>query len=152
MNQSKVRDFLEEISHIQELPILPEVTEQPSRLLLQPIEQQVLELVAQNVQIEDIALRLATPVSVIRSITSKKDFKQELEHLDDLKSLKLKNILDSIIDARLNEFENPAEATKKDLVDVIKVYGDLLTSDRKARKPEEQQSVYINILNQVMDS
>lgn len=148
---SKVRDFLEEISE-PELQYLPEVTEQPSRLLLQPIEQQVLELVAQNVQLQDIALRLAVPVTVIRAIMSKKDFQRELEHIDDLRAHKLKNILEGIIDARLDEVENPAEATKKDLVDVIKVYSDLLSSEKKSRKPEEQQSVYINILNQVMEN
>lgn len=151
MNQSKVRDFLAEISE-PELLTLPEVTEQPSRLMLQPIEQQVLELVAQNVQIEDIALRLATPVSVIRSVMSKKDFKQELEHLDDLRAHKLKSLLEGMIDARLEDTENLGEVSRKDTLDIIKTYSDLLTSERKSRKPEEQQSVYINILNSVMEN
>lgn len=151
MNQSKVRDFLAEISE-PELPMLPEVTEQPSRLMLQPIEQQVLELVAQNVQIEDIALRLAAPVSVIRSVMSKKEFKQELEHLDDLRAHKLKSLLEGMIDARLEDTENLGEVSRKDTLDIIKTYSDLLTSERKARKPEEQQSVYINILNSVMEN
>lgn len=151
MNQSKVRDFLEEISD-PELQHLPEVTEQPSRLLLQPLEQQVLELVAQNVQVEDIALRLATPVSVIRSVMSKKDFKQELEHLDDLRAHKLKSLLEGMIDARLEDNENLGEVSRKDTLDIIKTYSDLLTSERKSRKPEEQQSVYISILNSVMES
>ena len=154
MSEITVRDFLSELDE-PVLEILPEVTVQPSKLLLQESEQSILEFMLKGLSIEDIALRMGMTTAMVRSIVTRKDMQEELrvmtESLDELRISRLKGILESVIDARLDEVENPGEATKKDLLDVLKVYQDLLSSEKKSRKPTEEQNIYVNILNQVME-
>ena len=149
----KVRDFLEELED-EPLAFLPEVTKQPSALLLQPMEQDVIAFSVQGLSLDDMALRLATPKSVIQAILSRKGVQEELrvaiEAMNDRRLNRINSILDNIVDARLEEYENPSEATKRDLVDILKIQGDLLAAEKKSRKLDTEQNVYINILNQVM--
>jgi hypothetical protein len=150
---TKARDFLEELGE-EALPFLPEVTKQPSALLLQPIEQDVIAFSVQGLSVDDIALRLATPKSVIQGILVRKDVQEELrvaiESMNDRRLNRINSIIDTIVDARLEEYENPSEATKRDLVDILKIQGDLLSAEKKSRKPDAEQNIYVNILNQVM--
>ncbi len=150
----KARDFLAELEEPM-LPYLPEVTEQPSALLLKPLERAVIEAFLEGSSEADIALRLALPRSTITAILSDKVVQEELrvaqEALNDRRLARISNILDSIVEARVEEFENASESSKKDLADLLKIHGDLLIADRKSRKPDAEQNTYINILSQVME-
>jgi hypothetical protein len=152
--KTQARDFLAELEE-PVLEVLPEVTIAPSTKLLDTVHQDILELLVKSVSIPDIALRLRLPESTVRAIAVRKDTQDSLrlltESMDELRILKLKNWYEGVIDDRIADTDNLGETTRKDTLEVVKGYQDLLLQEKKQRKPEAEQNIYVNILQQIME-
>jgi len=154
MAKALARDFLEEL--VTELPDtsalpVPQLTD-----LLVSIDQDIVDMALKGFTPADMALRLVVPQSTILSTLKRKDIQEAIsqsqEALDELRLSKLKSWYGDVLDARIEEVENAGESTRKDTLEVVKAYGDLLIAEKKSRKPEAEQNIYLNILNQVMET
>lgn len=150
---SKARDFLEDLTEASLITLdtpVPQIIE-----LLPSLEQDIVELVLRGVTPEDISLRLVIPKTVVMATLKRKDIQDAIsntqEILDEVRISKLKNWYGEVLDARIEDAENAGESTRKDTLDVVKAYGDLLLAEKKGRKPEAEQNIYLNILNKVME-
>jgi hypothetical protein len=154
----KARDFLLELDQPPEpiaLPELDTIEETKSLQVFKPLERQVIELALDALSPDTIALRTALPVSVVRAILARKDVKEHLEflstELNAAEVIRLKSLYGKVLDARIEEADGDlSKLSKRDTLDIMKAYQELLVAERKAQKPEQEQNVFINILNQVM--
>ena len=130
-------------------------TQLPSLALFPKVEQDIIEAYLKTPNPDAISLTLAIPKSAILAVLKRKDVREHIESLkeilDNARIDRLKALLEDTIDARLDEVENLADLSRKDTLEVIKVYQDLLLTEKKGRKPEAEQNVYVNILNQVIE-
>jgi len=151
---SKARDFLEELDPPELIELPESIQILPSLNLFKPLEQDIIELRVKGSSPADISLRLAIPTSTIIEILKRKDVKEHVEQLlellDQARIDKLKGWFEEVIDDRISEVDSAGESTRKDTLEVVKAYADLLTSEKKSRKPQEADNIYVSILNQVM--
>ena len=150
---SKARDFLEDLTEASLITLdtpVPQIVE-----LLPSLEQDIVELVLRGFSPEDISLRLVIPRTTIMATLRRKDIQDAIsstqEILDEVRISKLKNWYGEVLDARIEDAENAGESTRKDTLDIVKAYGDLLLAEKKGRKPDAEQNIYLNILNKVME-
>jgi len=128
----------------------------PSLQLFSKTERDIIELSLSNLTVDTIALRLAIPKSAILQILAKVNIQDHLrmlsESMNQMETMRLKGLCERMIDEKISEAEESDQAlTKKDILEVVKVYNDILSAERKAKAPKEQENIYINILNQVID-
>jgi len=128
----------------------------PSLQLFSKTERDIIELSLNNLTVDTIALRLAMPKSAILQILAKVNIQDHLrmlsESMNQMETMRLKGLCERMIDEKISEAEESDQAlTKKDILEVVKVYNDILSAERKAKAPKEQENIYINILNQVID-
>lgn len=140
---------------VAEAPPLGVYKDTPSLQLFSKTERDVIELSLESLTVDVIALRLALPKSAVLQILSKPDIQDHLkmlsESMNQMETMRLKGLCERMIDEKVSEAEeNNTALTKRDILEVIKVYNDILSAERKAKAPKEQENVYINILNQVI--
>ena len=128
----------------------------PSLQLFTKTERALIELSLEGLDVNTIALRLALPKSTVMALLAKSDVQDHLRELSEsvnqMETLRLKAICERMLDEKLSEAEeNGTSLTKRDALEVIKVYHDIVSAERKSRQPKEEQNIYVNILNQVMD-
>lgn len=152
--KSLARDFLEELTE-EPLAILEDLPKPALTNLLVSLDQDIVDLALKGYTPEDMALRLALPTSTILATLKRKGIQDAIstsqESLDELRLAKLKTWYGDVLDARIEDAESAGESTRKDTLEVVKAYGDLLMAEKKNRKPEGEQNIYLNILNSVME-
>ncbi len=129
-------------------------TDLPSLKLFPKMEQRIMDLYMEDPSLHAIALKCALPVVVVMAVVKRRDVREHLEALIEIRDTarieKLKLILEGAIEARVDEVDSLADVSKKDTLEILKVYSDILATEKKSRKPDAEQNVYVNILNQVM--
>lgn len=135
------------------LPLEP-ITD-PSLLTFSKTERGIIELSLEALPIDTIALRMALPKSVVMTILAKPEIQEHLkllsESMNQMETLRLKGLCERMIEEKVSEAEeNDSALTKRDLLEVMKVYNDILVAERKAKAPKAEENIYVNILNQVM--
>lgn len=136
--------------------LTPDVsTDTPSLLTFSKLERDIIELSLEALPPDTIALRLALPKSAVMAILAKPDVQEHLkmlsESMNQLETLRLKGLCERMIDEKISQAEENDEAlTKRDLLEVMKVYNDILAAERKAKAPKAEENVYVNILNQII--
>lgn len=128
----------------------------PSLQLFSKTERDIIELSLGNLTVDTIALRLALPKSTILQLLAKPELQDHLrmlsESMNQMETLRLKGLCERMIDEKISEAEdNDTALTKRDILEVVKVYNDILSAERKAKAPKEAENIYVNILNQVME-
>ena len=158
---SKARDFLAELDTPNTEPIvipeaIPEdtIATEDKLMVFKPMERQVIEHALDGSSPDTIALRLALPVSTVRSILSRKDTKEYLQHLSEelnaMEVMRLKSMYTKLLDARLEEADGDiAKVSRKDTIDIMKAYQELLIAERKSQKPDQEQNIFVSILSQI---
>lgn len=147
---------MDDLEIIELAPMERSELEVPSLQLFNKTERSVIELSLEGLDINTIALRLALPKSTVASILAKSDVQDHLRELSEamnqIETMRLKAICERMLDEKLAEAEeNGTSLTKRDALEVIKVYHDIVSTERKSKAPKEEQNIYVNILNQVMD-
>jgi len=159
---TKARDFLSELDAPPSpiaMPVVAEIAEDidTGLAVFSAIERKVIELALDTHSPDTIALRLALPVSIVRSILARKDIKEHLQYLSTelnaTEVLRLKGLYGKLLDSRLTEADGDlSKLSRRDTLDIMKAYQDLLMAERKSQKPEQEQNIFVNILNQVMET
>ena len=121
-----------------------------------PLERRMIELTTNGDSLDIVSLKVALPVSVVKTFISRKDVRDHIkslsESLNEMGLLRIKAIYSKMLDARMDEVDGDmSQLSKKDTLDVIKAYQELIIAERKSMKPETQQNVFVNILNQIME-
>jgi hypothetical protein len=129
--------------------------ETPSLQLFSKTERLLIELTLENLTVDVIALRLALPKGTVIALLSKPDIQEHLrvlsEAMNQMETLRLKGLCERMLDEKLSEAEeNGTSITKKDALEIVKVYHDIVSAERKSKQPKEEQNIYLNILTQVM--
>ena len=139
-----------------------EITVYEDKLLkpLTLIEQQIVSLYTDGVDIKDIALELGTTASAIRRVLNKPEIKNVTNQLIldyglALKAEKLR-LLNKIVEEKLKEIDNSddktiADATNKDVVDLIKIMDDMQKEKEKKDLGTSSNNIYLNLLNNIME-
>lgn len=127
----------------------------PSLLTFSKTERDIIELSLEALPIDTIALRMALPKSVVMTILAKAEIQEHLkslsESMNQMETMRLKGLCERMIEEKVSEAEeNDSALTKRDLLEVMKVYNDILAAERKAKAPKAEENIYVNILNQVM--
>ena len=158
---SALDDFLELDSQSLPVPTLDppehkddlEDTIIPSLALFKPMERKVIELASRSNSLGDISLKLALPLSTVEAILCRKDVQEHLVMLSDamnqVSMMRLKGILQESIESRIEGTDDMADISRKDTLELIKAYADIITSERKLKAPEKEQNIYLNILQSV---
>lgn len=137
------------------LEVLPPTTDTPSLQLFSKTERDLIELALGNMTVETMALRLALPKSTVVQLLARQEVQDHLrmlsESMNQMETMRLKGLCERMIDEKITlAEENDTALSKKDILEIVKVYNDILSAERKSKEPKEQENVYINILNQVM--
>ena len=137
------------------IEVLEPTTETPSLQLFSKVERDLIELALSNQTVETIALRLAMPKSTVLQLLARKEVQEHLkllsESMNQMETLRIKGLCERMIDEKIALAEETDSAlSKKDTLDIIKVYADILAAERKSKAPVEAENIYINILNSVM--
>lgn len=146
-------DDLDDLS-VDLVPIEP-TTDTPSLQLFSKTERDIIEMSLGNMTIDTIALRLALPKSTVVQLLAKPDIQDHLkmlsESMNQMETMRLKGLCERMIDEKIALAEETDSAlTKKDILEVIKVYNDILSAERKSKEPKAEENIYVNILNQVI--
>jgi hypothetical protein len=138
---------------------VPEIKEVPSddiiKKLLSPLERDIVDLYLEKVPLEAMSLRLALPQSTIMNILAKPEMQEQLRYLSEsmnaIETMRLKGLCERMIGEKVAlADEADSELSRKDILEVMKVYNDILSAERKAKEPRKEQNIFIDILNQVM--
>jgi hypothetical protein len=150
---ASARDFLDDIDDMT-LPPAEPLEDKAITQLLAPLEQQVVELYLQKLPVDTIALRLALPKSTVMTLLAKPEIQEQLRHLSEsmnvIETMRLKGLCERMIEEKISLAEETDQAlSKKDLLEVMKVYNEILSAERKAKEPKQEQNIFIDILKQV---
>lgn len=137
------------------MEVLEPTTGTPSMTLFSKVERDLIELALSNQTVETIALRLALPKSMVLQLLARKEVQEHLkllsESMNQMETLRIKGLCERMIDEKIALAEETDSAlSKKDTLDIIKVYADILAAERKSKAPNPEENIYISILNQVM--
>ena len=146
-----------------DVPEEPEKTEEPTNLGLPnrlgatPLELSILEGILLNKTPAQVATEVGLPAHSVKAYLSRKDVQEYLAELRDALNLQnqliLQDTLGKILQDRIAhlESEDYSELTKKDTLDVIKVFSEVTSAISKSKKDSEQADVFVQIYNQVME-
>ena len=142
-------------------PALQEVmecVETPDGLIVSSVERQIIEYILTGISIPQIAYKLSVPEGHIRTLIRKPKVKEYLqtlrESLVEVDQLMLTGTLRKMLQSKIDNLEDPndfSQLTKKDTLDVIKVFLDTNNATIKAQKEDETQSVFVDIYAKVMN-
>ena len=119
------------------------------------LDEQVLELYAQNMSRKDIALQLDVPLKSVNKVLRKDGVKAKIEEIIEHRELLLKEkhleILDEITDEMVENADNYSDllGNRKDILDVIQTTSNITKELEKKRMGSNEGNVIVNILNQL---
>lgn len=153
-----VNDFFDLIDApaVQEDPIeVVEYDPKDKLLVFSNTERRIIELALSNNSADTIALKMALPPLAIKKILAREDISGYIrsisEELNAMEVARLKSLYASMIDARVEEGDGDmSKVSKKDTLDIMKAYGELIMSERKTKVEDKENNVFVNILNQIM--
>ena len=131
----------------------------PSDLVTSSLEKGILEHALQGINISSTAFSLGIPESYIRTYLRKPKVREYLQELKgvmaEIDQLMLTDTLRKIVGSRIEDMEDDDEAsystlTKKDTLDVIKVFSEMTNNITKGQKEEKETTVFNTIYQQVM--
>ena len=158
-----VKDFLDELDQVIDEPMevmedtadehLPIPVEDSLRAF-KPIEQKIIEYTIAGDSADTIALKTALPVSTVHQLRSRSDIKDYIvllrDSIQENELARLQGLYGKMIDARVDSVDDLADLSRKDTLDMMKAYQDLLLASKKLQKPEAEGNIFVNILQQVM--
>ncbi len=128
-----------------------------STLAPSAIEKSILEYTLSGVPISQIAFKLGIPVGHVRTFIRRPKVKEYLkevrEALVEIDQLMLTDTLRKIVGARIENLEDPedfSQLTRKDTLDVIKVFLESNVATAKGQKDAVETNVFTTIYAQVM--
>ena len=131
--------------------------------LLKPLsvlEQKVVSMYADGITIKDIAMELGLTSTNIRAILNKPKVKEVANDVIINTGLALKaeklRLIEQIVNDKLKKAEEEGKSLAdlvphKDVVDLIKTMDDLTKEIEKKELGTDNQNVYIQLLNNIMD-
>lgn len=131
--------------------------------LLKPLsvlEQKVVSMYADGITIKDIAMELGLTSTNIRAILNKPKVKEVANDVILNTGLALKaeklRLIEQIVNDKLKKAEEEGKSLAdlvphKDIVDLIKTMDDLTKEIEKKELGTDNQNVYIQLLNNIMD-
>jgi len=136
-------------------PIVSVVPAKPMTAL----ETNICELYSTGKSTKAISTELSINMSTVRNILGKphiKEFVNDLINAQYMTSLEGRlRLVNSIIDAKLErieeEFDSMADATRKDIIDLL-IISDNMQKERTKKELGASDNVYVNIINSIMDS
>jgi len=133
----------------------------PTDLIVDPIgdicatsvERDIVKMAVKGTSSAQIAHRLQVPEAEIVRYLRRPEVREYLQELreiaNEMDQSRLASILRESIDKRVADAEDMGAISKKDTLDLIRVYADLINNINKGKKEAEEDNVLIQIYNQV---
>jgi hypothetical protein len=142
-------------------PVIAEAMENTTSDALAPtaLEKQILELSLQGIAVATIAYKVGVPESYIRNYIRNPKVKEYLKEvkvaMNELDQLMLSSTLRKMVGERIEKIEEDEDASyadlsRRDTLDIIRVFSDITTNIAKSQKEEKETSVFANIYQQII--
>jgi predicted transcriptional regulator len=118
-------------------------------------ERQILGYILEGVSVESISLKVGVTPAAIRGFLRKPKVKEYIKELREaaaeIDHMMLTSLTRGIIQQRVEESEGDlSNLTRKDTLDVIKLFSEITSQTLKGAKDEKEQDVFVNIYNQIL--
>jgi predicted transcriptional regulator len=120
------------------------------------VERQILGYILEGVSVEAISLKVGVTPAAIRGFLRKPKVKEYIKELREaaaeIDHMMLTSLTRGIIQQRVEESEGDlSNLTRKDTLDVIKLFSEITSQTLKGAKDEKEQDVFVNIYNQILN-
>lgn len=123
------------------------------------LERKILGLLLQGTPLSQIAFNTGLPEAHIRNYVRNpkvKEYLKELkEAMNEIDQLMLVNTMRQMVGDRIEELDEDdsyASLSRKDTLDIIKVFSDMTNQIAKSTKEEKSNDVFVNIYQQILEN
>lgn len=129
-----------------------------SSLSISPTERGILECALAGNSVNQIAIKLCVPLVTVRTYLRRKAVKEFISEvktsMNEIDQMMITSVMRKTLGARIDKIEEGSGdyslITKKDTLDIIKVFSDITNNIHKQQKEEKSDDVFVNIYNQIL--